>query len=125
MIHPTAQIEDGAIIGEGASIGPYCIIGADVRGYLAECACWNTVLSAGDIAALRAGDNPSTVNASNLAWYAPLRDNATERVSSASGTVNTGATLDVDHPTVDEPPSGGSTPPLHLLRTRQLGAFAL
>jgi UDP-N-acetylglucosamine acyltransferase len=31
MIHPTAQIEDGAIIGRGASIGPYCIIGKDVQ----------------------------------------------------------------------------------------------
>ena len=31
MIHSTAQIEDGAIIGERAIIGPYCIIGANVR----------------------------------------------------------------------------------------------
>jgi UDP-N-acetylglucosamine acyltransferase len=29
-IHPTAQIEAGAVIGNGATIGPYCIIGADV-----------------------------------------------------------------------------------------------
>ena len=26
-IDPTARIEDGAVIGEGTSIGPYCIIG--------------------------------------------------------------------------------------------------
>jgi UDP-N-acetylglucosamine acyltransferase len=30
MIDPTARIEDGAVICEGASIGPYCIIGRDV-----------------------------------------------------------------------------------------------
>jgi UDP-N-acetylglucosamine acyltransferase len=29
-IDPTARIEDGAVIGEGASIGPYCIIGRHV-----------------------------------------------------------------------------------------------
>jgi len=26
MIDPTVRIEDGAVIGEGTSIGPYCII---------------------------------------------------------------------------------------------------
>ena len=30
MIDPTARVEDGAVIGEGTSIGPYCIIGRDV-----------------------------------------------------------------------------------------------
>jgi UDP-N-acetylglucosamine acyltransferase len=30
-IDPTARVEDGAIIGEGVSIGAYCVIGADVR----------------------------------------------------------------------------------------------
>jgi UDP-N-acetylglucosamine acyltransferase len=30
MIDPTARIEDGAVIGEGTSIGPYCIVGRDV-----------------------------------------------------------------------------------------------
>ena len=30
MIDPTARIEDGAVIGEGTSIGPYCIVGSDV-----------------------------------------------------------------------------------------------
>ena len=29
-IDPTARIEDGAVIGEGTSIGPYCIVGRDV-----------------------------------------------------------------------------------------------
>jgi UDP-N-acetylglucosamine acyltransferase len=29
-IDPTARIEDGAVIGEGTSIGPYCIIGRNV-----------------------------------------------------------------------------------------------
>ncbi len=29
-IHPTAVIEDGAALGEGVSIGPYCVVGADV-----------------------------------------------------------------------------------------------
>ena len=29
-IDPTARIEDGALIGEGASIGPYCVIGGHV-----------------------------------------------------------------------------------------------
>jgi UDP-N-acetylglucosamine acyltransferase len=29
-IHPTAQIEPGAVIGAGAFIGPYCVIGANV-----------------------------------------------------------------------------------------------
>jgi len=29
-IDPTARIEDGAVIGEGASIGPYCVIGGHV-----------------------------------------------------------------------------------------------
>jgi UDP-N-acetylglucosamine acyltransferase len=29
-IDPTARIEDGAVIGEGTSIGPYCIIGSNV-----------------------------------------------------------------------------------------------
>ena len=28
-IDPTARIEDGAVIGEGASIGPYCVIGGN------------------------------------------------------------------------------------------------
>ncbi|MBA4038681.1 MAG: acyl-[acyl-carrier-protein]--UDP-N-acetylglucosamine O-acyltransferase, partial [Bradyrhizobium sp.] len=27
MIDSTARVEDGAVIGEGTSIGPYCIIG--------------------------------------------------------------------------------------------------
>ena len=26
-IDPTARIEDGAVIGEGTTIGPYCVIG--------------------------------------------------------------------------------------------------
>jgi UDP-N-acetylglucosamine acyltransferase len=30
MIHPTAVIEDGARLGQGIKIGPYCVIGADV-----------------------------------------------------------------------------------------------
>src|SRR6201992_3152538 len=30
MIDPTARIEDGAVIAEGPSIGPYCIIGPEV-----------------------------------------------------------------------------------------------
>ncbi|MCH7485983.1 MAG: acyl-ACP--UDP-N-acetylglucosamine O-acyltransferase [Proteobacteria bacterium] len=30
MIHPTAIVEDGARIGENVSIGPYCVVGADV-----------------------------------------------------------------------------------------------
>ena len=29
-IHATAQVETGAVIGDGASIGPYCVIGANV-----------------------------------------------------------------------------------------------
>src|SRR5882757_7571375 len=29
-IDPTARIEDGAVIGVGTSIGPYCMIGSDV-----------------------------------------------------------------------------------------------
>jgi UDP-N-acetylglucosamine acyltransferase len=29
-IHPTARIEEGAVIGAGTSIGPYCVIGAHV-----------------------------------------------------------------------------------------------
>jgi UDP-N-acetylglucosamine acyltransferase len=29
-IDPTARIEDGAVIGEGTSVGPYCIIGRNV-----------------------------------------------------------------------------------------------
>jgi UDP-N-acetylglucosamine acyltransferase len=29
-IDPTARVEDGAVIGEGTSIGPYCMIGRDV-----------------------------------------------------------------------------------------------
>lgn len=31
MIHPTAIIEDGAIVGLGTKIGPYCHIGSEVR----------------------------------------------------------------------------------------------
>jgi UDP-N-acetylglucosamine acyltransferase len=30
MIDPTARIEDGAVIGEGTSIGPYCTVGSHV-----------------------------------------------------------------------------------------------
>ncbi len=30
-IDSTARVEDGAIIGDGTSIGPYCIVGANVR----------------------------------------------------------------------------------------------
>lgn len=30
-IHPTAIIEDGAVVGENVSIGPYCTIGSDVE----------------------------------------------------------------------------------------------
>ena len=29
-IDPTARVEDGAVIGAGAAIGPYCVIGRDV-----------------------------------------------------------------------------------------------
>jgi UDP-N-acetylglucosamine acyltransferase len=36
MIDSTARIEDGAVIGEGVSIGPYCVVGADVT-IEAEC----------------------------------------------------------------------------------------
>jgi len=31
MIHPSAVIEDGAQLGSDVKIGPYCVIGADVR----------------------------------------------------------------------------------------------
>ena len=30
-IHPTAIVEDGATLGDGVQIGPYCIVGADSR----------------------------------------------------------------------------------------------
>ena len=30
-IHPTAIIEDGATLGEGVKIGPYCVVGAEAR----------------------------------------------------------------------------------------------
>ncbi|MEA2029345.1 MAG: acyl-[acyl-carrier-protein]--UDP-N-acetylglucosamine O-acyltransferase, partial [Campylobacterota bacterium] len=30
MIHKSSVVEDGAIIGEGVSIGPFCHIGKDV-----------------------------------------------------------------------------------------------
>ncbi len=30
MIHPTAIVEDGAQVGKNVSIGPYCVVGADV-----------------------------------------------------------------------------------------------
>jgi UDP-N-acetylglucosamine acyltransferase len=29
-IDPTARVEDGAVIGEGTSVGPYCIVGRNV-----------------------------------------------------------------------------------------------
>ena len=31
FIHPTAIVEDGAVIGAGAHIGPFCIVGRDVE----------------------------------------------------------------------------------------------
>src|ERR1700756_1460588 len=30
MIDPTACIEDGAVIGDGVSVGPFCFVGANV-----------------------------------------------------------------------------------------------
>lgn len=30
-VHPTAIIEDGAVLGAGVEIGPYCLVGKDVR----------------------------------------------------------------------------------------------
>ena len=41
MIDPTARVEDGAVIGEGTSIGPYCVIGPcrDRRQLPADRAC--------------------------------------------------------------------------------------
>jgi len=30
-VHPTAIVEDGAVLGAGVEIGPYCIVGRDVR----------------------------------------------------------------------------------------------
>jgi UDP-N-acetylglucosamine acyltransferase len=30
-VHPTAIVEDGALLGAGVEIGPYCIVGHDVR----------------------------------------------------------------------------------------------
>ncbi len=30
-IHPTAIIEDGATLGEGVKIGPYCVVGAEAK----------------------------------------------------------------------------------------------
>jgi UDP-N-acetylglucosamine acyltransferase len=30
LIHPTAQVADGAVLGEGVEIGPYCIVGPQV-----------------------------------------------------------------------------------------------
>ena len=35
LIDPTARIEDGAVIGEGTSIGPYCMIGPHVTDMIA------------------------------------------------------------------------------------------
>lgn len=29
IVHPTAIVEDGATLGEGVKVGPYCIVGAD------------------------------------------------------------------------------------------------
>ena len=31
VIHPTAVVEAGAVVGEGARIGPYCVVGADAQ----------------------------------------------------------------------------------------------
>jgi len=30
-VHPTAIVEDGAVLGAGVEIGPYCLVGKDVR----------------------------------------------------------------------------------------------
>ena len=30
-IHPTAIVEDGATLGEGVKIGPYCLVSADAK----------------------------------------------------------------------------------------------
>jgi len=30
-IHPTAVVEDGAALGAGVSVGPFCVVGSDVR----------------------------------------------------------------------------------------------
>jgi hypothetical protein len=81
-------------------------VGEYFGGKIAEPAAWiTTIPSDADITALAGGDSPSAYT-SGLVFHARLKDDASVLVG-GSLTVS-GATQDADHPTVDDPPSGGS-----------------
>lgn len=76
-----------------------------LTGSVAESAIWNIALSGTDAANYAAGTRPSSIEAANLEFYAPLESDSVDTITSTTGTV-TGATL-TDHPTM----SAGATAP--------------
>jgi concanavalin A-like lectin/glucanase superfamily protein len=76
------------------------------KGDIAELAVWDVALSAGQVTALAGGDNPFTVQASDLQAYVPLYGNASpeEDLIGSNDITITGATQST-HPPVDSPPS--------------------
>jgi hypothetical protein len=93
---PTMMIQSGEVrvrIGEDAANA------SDFDGRLAECAIWNVLLTADEIASLARGTNPTLIRTTALEVYIPLDGNAspeTEWVVGTTGTV-TGAVY-VEHP---------------------------
>lgn len=73
-------------------------------GRVAEFAVWDVILSDADAAALAAGASPMSLTTPPLRYYR-LKTDALD-INGANGLAVTGATLDADHPTVDNPPGG-------------------
>lgn len=84
------------------------------QGSMAEFAIWGTtaITNATIISNIAAGRNPQDATngaPTGLSFYAPLKANVTDRIAGLTNTTSS-ATLDgADHPTVDDPPSGGTT----------------
>lgn len=71
-------------------------------GRVAELAIWDAILSDADAAALAAGDSPMSLATAPLRYYR-LKTDALD-INGANGLTVTGATVDADHPPVDDPP---------------------
>lgn len=72
-------------------------------GRIAEVAIWDVALSDADVALLAAGRSPMSLSTPPIRYYR-LKADALDTVTGANGLTITGATLDADHPTVDDPP---------------------
>ena len=84
----------------------------DFKGRVAEVAFFDRILTGGQITALAGGDSPMDTGTvgTNPVWYNRMKDgNTGSNAQVGTLTINSATLQSGDNPTVDDPPSGGSS----------------